>query len=47
MVNMELLQLLAEFEESFDSKKSDKALAEFLKDGGTPLKDIKKELGID
>jgi len=47
MVNMELLQLLAEFEESFDSKKADKALAEFLKDGGTPLKDIKKELGID
>lgn len=47
LVNLELLQMLAEFEESVDSKKADKALAEFLKDGGTPLKDLKKELGID
>lgn len=47
MVSMEFLQMLADFEESHDSKKADSALAEFLKEGGTPLQDIKRELGFD
>ena len=47
MVSMDLLKLLAEFEETLDTRKADKALAEFLKEGGTPLKDLKEELGLD
>ncbi|THF55811.1 type II toxin-antitoxin system Phd/YefM family antitoxin [Ollibium composti] len=47
IISMELLQSLAELEAKRDSEKARKALREFLKEGGTPMSQLKKELGFD
>ncbi|WP_366664231.1 type II toxin-antitoxin system Phd/YefM family antitoxin [Mesorhizobium sp.] len=47
IISMELLESLADLEAKNDTLKARKALKEFLKSGGTPMSQIKKELGFD
>ncbi|MBZ0163414.1 MAG: type II toxin-antitoxin system prevent-host-death family antitoxin [Notoacmeibacter sp.] len=47
MVRLELLEALAELEAQIDEERAESALSEFLREGGTKMSDLKKELGID
>lgn len=47
IISMELLESLADLEARNDTEKARRALKEFLKSGGTPMSQIKKELGFD
>jgi prevent-host-death family protein len=47
VVNIELLQLLAAIEDAHDAAKAKEAMAEYLREGGTSLAEMKRELGIE
>ncbi|WP_141245347.1 type II toxin-antitoxin system prevent-host-death family antitoxin [Mesorhizobium sp. WSM4313] len=47
IISMELLESLADLEAKNDTLKARRALKEFLKTGGTPMSQIRKELGFD
>jgi len=46
VISIEQLRALTDIEALFDIEKAEAALKEFLQQGGMPLKQIKKDLGI-
>ena len=46
VVSLEYLKALTELEAQFDTEKARESLKEFFKQGGMPLKQMKKDLGI-
>lgn len=47
MIRLDQLESLWQLEAKLDSLKADRALAEFLNEGGVTLAELKKELDID
>lgn len=46
VVSVEYLRMLTDLEAKFDADKARAALEEFLKEGGTTMKQMKEELGL-
>jgi prevent-host-death family protein len=47
LVPIDVLRILTELDASLDIEAATKSLEEFMSKGGTPMEDVKRELGLD